>query len=149
MTRIKATQAIRNAIESEVASARFYEMLAERTPYPAARAFLRQMVATELSHAAEIEGIGRLLLGDAVPQHADRDVSMVETLPDWSGAEAVTLSEGIVLAIAAEQGAAICYSALAAQLPSPAKDVFLRLARTEEQHAASLIAFRDGPYQKQ
>jgi rubrerythrin len=149
MTRIKASQAIRNAVESERASARFYEMLADRTPYPAARAFLRQMVAIELSHGAEIEGIGRLLWGDAVPEDADRDVSMVETLPDWSGAEAVTLSEGIVLAIAAEQGAAVCYSALAAQLPSPAKNVFLRLARTEEQHAASLIAYRDRPFEKQ
>jgi rubrerythrin len=148
MTRIKATQAIRNAIESEVASARFYDLLAERTPYPAARAFLREMVATELSHAAEIEGIGRLLWGDVVPEHPDRDVSMVETLPNWSGAEAVTFTEGIAIAIAAEQNAAICYGALAAELPSPAKNVFLRLARTEEQHAASLIAYRDGPVQK-
>lgn len=149
MTRIKASQAIRNAIESEIASARFYDLLAERTPFPAARAFLREMVATELSHAADIEGIGRLLLGDSVPPQPDRDVSMVETLPAWGGAEAVTLSEGIAIAITAEQGAAICYSALAAQLPSPAKNVFLRLARTEEQHATSLIALGNRPFDKQ
>jgi rubrerythrin len=149
MTQIKATQAIRNAIESERASARFYEILAQRTPYPVAQTFLREMAATELRHGLEIVGLAKLLWGDAVPAHPDRDVSMVETLPNWGGAEAVTLPEGIAIAIASEQGAAAYYGALAAQLPAPAKDLFLRLARTEDEHAKSLLAYTDGALQEQ
>jgi rubrerythrin len=143
MSQIRASQAIRNAIESERASARFYEMLAERTPFPAARAFLREMVATELLHATEIERIGKLMWGEELPDRHDRDVSMVETLPSWGGAEAVTLTEAIAVAIASEQGAALYYTALAEQIPAPAKALFQRLARTEEEHAESLVGYRD------
>jgi rubrerythrin len=145
MTSIKASQAIRNAIESECASARFYDLLAERTPFPEARSFLRDMVAAELRHGAEIEGLGNLFEDERLPVYPDRDVSMVETAPGWGGAASLTFADAITIAVAAEQNAAIYYSALANQLPAPARDVFLRIARVEEQHAATLIAYRDGP----
>jgi len=143
MTQTTASQAIRNAIESERESARFYQSLAERTPLPAARSFLREMAGIELVHAAEIERIGKALFGDSLPDQADSDVSMVEALPEWKDAETLKLPESVQMAIAAEHGAALYYSALAEQLPEPARDVFLRLARTEEAHAASLVEHRD------
>jgi rubrerythrin len=147
MTEIKASQAIRNAIESECASARFYDMLAARTPFPDARAFLRQMVAAELRHGTEVEALARLFADEQFPEYPDRDVSMVETAPDWGDARSVTFDRAIAIAIAAEHSAARHYAELANQLPAPARDAFHGLARAEEQHAATLVAYRDRAFQ--
>jgi rubrerythrin len=148
MAQIKISQALRNAIESECASARFYALLAERTPFADARTFLRGMVAAELDHGTKIEGLAKLFGDDRLPEYPDRDVSIVETAPDWSGVDSVTFAQAIAIAIAAEHNAASYYGALAEQLPAPARDAFLGLALAEQDHAATLLAYRDGASSK-
>jgi len=141
MTTVKVAQAIRNAIEAELASARFYALLADSTDEPESRAFLARLSAQELRHASEIEQAGTELVG-SLPDYADSDVAVVETLPAWRFVDDMTLGQALEVALAAEHSAALFYEALANQLAEPVRSLFHEMASTELDHANDLEAER-------
>ena len=143
MSGISTSQAIRNAIEAELAAARFYRLLADSTEDEQSRAFLSSLADQELLHAKAIEQRGLEIADSPLPARADSDVSMVETLPEWRFADNLTLLEALEIALAAETQAAMYYDAFADYLEGPAKTFFNELARTEEEHAKQVARRRD------
>ena len=131
-------QAIRNAVEAELQSARFYTLLAESTDDPGSRRFLEEMADQERRHAADIERMGTELAGGSLAEQADAEVAMIETLPEWRWVDGVTLAQAVQIAIAAEDQAALYYDALADHLDEPARGFFRDLSSQEERHGVSL-----------
>jgi len=138
MSTMSAAQAITNAVEAELASARFYSLLADSTSDPGGKAFLEEMADLERTHAMDIKAMGEKLAEGPLAEKASMDVSMVETLPDWKYADDVTLPEAFEIAIAAEQQASLYYDALADFLDEPVRGFFLDLAEQEEAHRVAL-----------
>jgi rubrerythrin len=139
---MKPAQAIRNAVEAELAAAGFYERLAAATREPDAKLFLEQMVLTELEHARRIEEAGLRVLGGPLADRADGDVSTVETLPDWRYLDGIAIEQALEIALSAERQASLYYDALADCFDGAIRELFLELARTEDEHAETLLARR-------
>ena len=135
---VKAGQAIRNAVEAELAAGRFYTLLAEASGDEHAAAFLREMAEQERAHARAIEEQGAALAGVELAAKADVDVELIETLPTWKYVDGITLEQAFEVAISAEHSASLFYDALADHLDGDAPEFFRKLAKDEEQHAASL-----------
>ena len=142
MGRGKTPQAIRNAVEAELASARYYALLAESTDEPGCRAFLMRIRERELEHAHDIEESGIEFIG-RLPPHANCSVEVVETLPEWKYVEGMSLDQALEVALLAEQSAALFYEALAEQLEGDGREFFRKLAATEHDHAAEIEEERE------
>lgn len=141
-TKLSARQAIRNAIEAEIAAARFYELLAESAADAESRAFLAGLAEQELLHARAIESRGLEIEGGPLPARADGDVEMIETLPEWRFAENLTLDQALDIAYEAETQASMYYDALSDFLAGSAKELFAELSRVEAEHAAEVAKRR-------
>ena len=141
-TKISARQAIRNAVEAELAAARFYELLSESTGDAESRAFLAGLAEQEILHARSIESKGIEIAGGPLPARAEGEVEMIETLPEWRFAEELTLAQALDVAYEAETQASMYYDALSDFLEGPAKAFFAELARVEAEHAAAVAKRR-------
>ncbi len=139
---MKASEAIRNAVEAERAAARFYSFLATEVSGADARKFLEDMAGAELEHARAIQEAGERLLNGPMAERANMDVSMIETLPEWRFVENLSLADAINVALAAEQMASLYYDALSDLFENGEREFFLGLARTEDHHAELLQAKR-------
>jgi rubrerythrin len=148
MTAISTSQAIRNAIEAELAAARFYRLLADSTEDRESQAFLSGLADQEVLHAKAIEQKGLEIADEPLPARADSDVETIETLPEWRFAENLTMLEALEVALAAETQAALYYDAFSDYLDGPAKAFFAELARTEEEHAKRVAERRDAVLRK-
>jgi rubrerythrin len=140
--RITPRQAIRNAIEAELAAARFYRHLAESTEDAESRAFLAGLAEQEVLHAKAIETRGLEVAGGSLPARAEGEVEMIETLPEWRFAENLSLAQALDVAYEAETQASMYYDALADFLEGPAGDFFRDLAHVEAEHAAAVAQRR-------
>ena len=135
-------QAIRNAVEAEMAAARFYRLLAQSTEDPESRAFLEDMAVQEVSHAQAIEKAGEKLIAEGLPEHAVGRVEVVETLPSWRFVDDLTLDQAYEVAITAERQAALYYDAFADSLEGSVAAFFRQLAKQEEEHEQELMRRR-------
>jgi rubrerythrin len=145
MTTVDTAQAIRNAIEAELAACRFYRLLSESTTDLEARAFLQEMASAETEHADAIRREGEALFRGPLPDKADSVVEVIETVPDWKYVDNVSLDEALAVAKAAEVQAALYYDAIADNLAGAPQAFFRELARTEEEHARRIDARRARP----
>jgi len=73
-------------------------------------------------------------------ERANMDVTMVETLPEWRYVEGISLREAFEVARAAERQAALYYDALSDLFDGRAKELFLALAKAEEEHDLTLAS---------
>ena len=141
MPTISLEQALRNAIEAEDASHRFYTLLAECTEDDEVRTFLRQMASDEAAHKARIEQLATEATDRPLPNIPDDNVELVETRAEWSESTRLELDEAVRMAIEAEEFAALYYDAIASSCgDDKLREVFLTLAATEERHAERLRA---------
>lgn len=98
MRTLTLQQAIRNAIEAEDSAAEFYRRMAHRTDDPVTQKFFEDMGKVERIHADEIEGLGRSLVEESLPETADSDVALIESAPEWMrAAESLPGCRGTVL----------------------------------------------------
>jgi rubrerythrin len=141
-TKINARQAIRNAVEAELAAARFYQLLAESTGDAESRAFLAELAEQEILHARAIEAKGIEIAGGPLPARAEGEVEMIETLPEWRFADDLTLAQALDIAFEAETQASMYYDAFADYLEGAGKEFFAELARVEAEHAAAVAKRR-------
>jgi len=137
MSGVTLAQAVRNAVDTELAAERFYQQLASNTRDAQARVFLTSMASDEREHAAALERFGQTLL-EKLPERAEEFVRSVETAPGWGGHQGITLQEALHVAIEAENHAALYYDALADSVVGEPAAFFRTLAATEEDHAARL-----------
>lgn len=137
---ISLSQAIRNAVEAERGSYRFYIFVAENTTDKEARGFLKEMAEQEKMHADAVENLGKKLAGGQLPVRAEDNVEVVETAPGWKFVEDISLAEALHIAREAEQSAILYYETLADFFPEPLKDFFAQIARTEEDHLRTIDA---------
>lgn len=135
-------QAIRNAVASEEAAAKFYRALAALDVDTGVRAFLEEMAAQEDRHAAAIEEAGKRLVGGELPTYADMKVESVEAAPDWKIADTITWEQAVQLARENEYNACLYYDSVADACPEPEASFFRQLAHTEEEHAHKLERMR-------
>jgi rubrerythrin len=133
-----ARQAIRNAIEAELAAARFYRLLAESTEDKESRAFLSGLADQEVQHAAAVEKHGREIVDGPLPGRADGGVEMIETVPEWRFADNLTLEQALDVALAAERQASLYYDAFSDHVEGTAKTFFEGLSKAEAEHAANI-----------
>jgi len=138
MARITPNQAIRNAVEAELAASRFYRLLGESTDDPAAAGFLFELAELEQQHARSIEQEGEKLVTGPIAERADSPVEMVETLPEWRFAEGLTYAQALGVAYEAELQASMYYDAFADNLEGQPAAFFRALAKTEEEHAKAV-----------
>lgn len=143
MSSIAPGQAIRNAIEAELAAARFYRLLAESTDDAESQAFLSDMAEQEQSHAKAIEDAGSEVVSTKLPQHAVGEVAVVETLPSWRYVDNLSLDDAYEIAIEAERQAALYYDAIADCFEGDTKAFFENLAKAEEEHERILLKRRE------
>lgn len=138
MSKLSFQQAIRNAVASEKAAARFYRALAVLDVEPRVRNFLEEMAKQEDAHARSIEETGKLLVGGELPERADMDVSRVEAAPEWLVADDISLPQAVEMARDNEHKASLYYDTLADYCAKPEADFFRKLADTEMEHARRL-----------
>jgi rubrerythrin len=131
-------QAVRNAIAAEIGAAGFYTLLAHNSEDERARGFFETMASQEMEHARNIQQLGQQLGAGELPDRADAAVKTVETAMGWEGRTDLTYREALEVALAAENNAELVYETWSEQLPDPPSALFSTLARTEEQHAATL-----------
>lgn len=143
MSSLTKGQAIRNAIEAELAASRFYRLLAESTHDATAREFLTQMTAAEVAHAeAILQRSQGLTQGEGVAANADTNVDVIETVPNWKFVDDISFDDALSIAKSAELQAALYYDALADGLSDELQSFFRELAREEERHARLLEEHR-------
>jgi rubrerythrin len=135
MTAIDPKQAIRNAIEAELAAERFYRLLAESTDDEDSRAFLEEMATQERDHATAIETMGGKIVDGPLPDHAVGKVEGIETLPSWRFVDGISLDDALDVALAAERQAALYYDVFAEGFEGEVRKFFEDLAECEEDHA--------------
>jgi len=138
MAAITPNQAIRNAIEAELAAARFYRLLAESTEDAEGKRFLEEMSVNEEQHAKAIELEGEKIATGPLARKADGEVDMIETLPEWKYADGITLGQALDVAYEAELQAAMYYDAFADHFHGHVQEFFRKLGATEEEHAKSI-----------
>ena len=132
-------RALRNAIEAERASARFYELLRDSTSDPEAKSFLTKMANDESSHARAIEDLGRKLAKNELPLRPDDNVELVETSTEWADVDEIVFEDALQVAMEAETQASMYYSVLADLFTDQRyRDFFSDLSRTEDSHHRNL-----------
>ena len=136
---ISLGQAIRNAVDAELAAAQFYDRLRNNTDDAEASEFLAEMVKAEHDHARSIEQLSKRLVGE-LPQHPDQPRALVETAPGWEWVEGMNLHEALGTALEAERQACLFYGAVADAFGGEAKAFFEQLSDTERQHADAIQA---------
>jgi rubrerythrin len=129
MIELTLRQAIRNAVETELAAERFYRGLAAAAKDEDARGFLRAMANEEREHAGQLERFG-VGIATELPELADPNVHLIETAPGWAYHQGMTLFEGLRVALEAENHAALYYDALADTTTGEVAAFFRALATT-------------------
>lgn len=128
-------QAIRNAMEAEQASSEFYNSLKAYTEDEKTQAFFDEMKHIELEHKSQIQKLWEAMESSALPEYADRELDLVETVPIWKNVEEISYEEALALARDAEQNAELFYSALSDLFEGEQKEMFLLIAKQEAEHA--------------
>lgn len=131
-------QVLRNLIEIERASARFYAALSKRCLNPRAKAFLQGMIEVEELHAAQIDSLGRNLERGPLPEVANLEVKDIETPPSWPAPIYINLDTALELALQAERRAARYYRTVAGCFQGEQAAFLEDMAETEDQHARSI-----------
>lgn len=135
---LSLSQAIRNAVESELAAMRFYRALAALDLEPKVQEFFQEMAEQELHHADWIRDHGRRLVEGELADKPEGNVRVVETSPEWMVADTITPAQALQLALDNEYKASLYYDAIADSCPEPEAEFFRQLSKTEEEHAKKL-----------
>ena len=141
MKALTLAEVVRDAIAAEKAAARFYKRLHDRTTDPQARRFLKGMAAEEARHAAILEVMAKRK-DVMLPDGASATVDLVETAPAWKDAKDITIDQALEIAREAETQAALYYDALADGVGGELAAFFRDMARTEEQHIATVAQMK-------
>jgi rubrerythrin len=131
-------QVVRNMIEAERASARFYKAMAGRARNARVRAFFLGMVDVEELHAGQIESSGLSLVIETVPDVANIPIDTVETLPSWTPNFDGDLEGALAIALECESRAARFYRMVASYLQDEHAAFVREMADTEDDHARSI-----------
>ena len=138
MAKTALAQAIRNAVEAELAAERFYRELAESTQDDESRAFLLKMANQESEHAKAMERFGEQVRAGDLPFAADFNVEFVESAPQWAFAQEMSYEQALNVALENEQRAELYYGTLAETTRESVADFFKKVAQVEQQHVEIL-----------
>ena len=145
MAKISVAQAVRNCIEAERASARFYRLLEESTSDAEAKKLLGRMAQDETKHAEAIEKMASDLVEGELPLHADDGARLIEVAEGWQEIDDIDWASALEMAMEGETNAAMVYDAMADFFgEEKVKRFFRDLSETEEGHHAMLQKIREG-----
>jgi rubrerythrin len=141
MTSITLAQAIRDAVASERAAARFYQQLHDRTTSLQAQRFLKGMADEEARHAAILEVMAERR-DIALPEGESPLVEVVETAPAWKDVEDISIEDALEIAREAETQACLYYDALADGVDGELAAFFRGMSNTEKQHIETVAKMK-------
>ncbi len=121
-------QAVRDAIEAALAAARFHDELAARTDDARARRFLQDMARVQHVHGSEIASAAKDVVRGDLPDFARDDAEAIETLPEWSAANGLTLDEALEITLTCARKASVHYAGQAGQFNGAAAEFLHSLA---------------------
>ncbi|MBI5486992.1 MAG: hypothetical protein HY905_06640 [Deltaproteobacteria bacterium] len=147
MTGMTLGEAVRNAVEVELAAGRFYDGLVDRARTSEVRRVLESLAGQEFRHARAVRSVGMLLASGELAAPDDGPLDLVETAPAWMFVEDIGLPEALQVAFEAETHAYIYYDALVDVTSGSLQGFFRQLKGREEEHVrdvARLIALVGG-----
>lgn len=132
-------EVLREAIQSEVETRVYYQMMAQRTAEPAVRKRLLELADVELVHRAKHERRYREMLGQASPE--PQPVS-IELPPDIINLD---MGRALKLALERERDSESYYRFMAERVPATTDlgKLFVELAEIEWKHKTDLQAEYD------
>ena len=139
MGEISLVQAIRNAIETELAAERFYRGMIDKGDDVEARAFLARVADQEHGHAERIADFAERIDRGELPESSSGPVEVIETDPDWAALDELDLRAAVTMAIQLETTARKYYELLAAMSSGELRSFFATLVRVEEEHRQGFV----------
>jgi rubrerythrin len=140
---ISLGQALRNAIHSENAVSKFYQLFSDSTEDGRAKHFLREMAFQEKTHAQALQSVADRLRSGKLPETPDLNMSAVETAPASAYEDDLGFPQALEVAMECEQHAHMYYSAIAEQSVGETKTFSDQHARWEEAHVRLLAERQD------
>lgn len=131
-------EALGSAIQSEEAAAQFYSRLAANTEDERARQLLMELSGDEKGHARDLRELAQRLVDGELPGTLLTGSASLESRSDWQYAEGVSYAQVVELALEAERGVALFYSALADQTSGLVREFLEEMTRKELQHGKRL-----------
>ena len=145
MTTLDLGQALRNAMTAELSAKSFYTLLADSTEDPKAKKFLKKMASQEESHHEQIREYASSAPEIEIPNLPDDNAELIETMPEWHDVDNIDYDNALRVALDAEHHAAMTYDAIADAIADESgRELFRKIAKTEEQHAANLEELMKG-----
>jgi rubrerythrin len=132
-------EVLREAIQSEVETRVFYQMLAERSATAEVRKRLLQLADLELVHRAKLERKYREAIGQAAPPPEPVTIDLAPDIAD------LDMAKALKLALARERDSESHYRFLAERVPPTTElgRLFVELAEIEWKHKTDLQAEYD------
>jgi len=147
MNRSEYDTILKDAIQSEIASQRFYQDVADKMKDAFLKNLFLGFVREEKKHQEILEGF-RAAIPQKFPFDEKRDYHVAETLPDPVVSPDMTPSDAFALAMKKEEAAMNHYTDLAGGCTdSKQKEIFMELATMERDHKQKMeSAFVDIGY---
>lgn len=131
-------RALRDTLEVQSASARFFHELATQSKNPDTQKLLVDFSHVEQLLALQVESmVGRILPGP-LPARADPRIAGIKTAPEWSRLPELTVEQAIAIALDCTRRAFHHHTDMAMKFDGRAGDYFLSLAQADEDRAKML-----------
>lgn len=127
-------EVLRKAIQSEVETRVYYQMMAERCSDPAARARMLQLADGELVHRAKLERKYREMVGGSSPAPEPVNIELAPDVVD------LDLRRALKHALERERDSESYFRHMAERMPPPTElgKLFVELAEIEWKHKSEL-----------
>jgi rubrerythrin len=127
-------EVLRNAIQSEVETRVYYQMIAERCTDPAARQRMLQLSDGELVHRAKLERKYREMVGSNPPEPQPVNIELAADVVD------LDLRRALKFALERERDSESYFRHMAERIPPPTElgKLFVELAEIEWKHKSDL-----------
>jgi rubrerythrin len=132
-------EVLRHAIQSEVETRVYYQLLAERCTAPHARKRMLELADTELVHRAKMERKYKEMIGEAPPAPAPVSIELADDV------ENLDLARALKHALERERDSESYYRFMAERVPDTTElgRLFMELAEIEWKHKTDLQAEYD------
>lgn len=128
-------RALRDTLEVQSASARFFSELATHASNPDTQKLLFDFSHVEQLLTVQVDSMVGKLLPGALPAHADPRIAGIKTAPEWSSLPNLSVEQAIAVALDCTRRAFHHHTDMAMKFDGPAGDFFLSLAQADEDRA--------------
>jgi rubrerythrin len=128
-------RALRDTLELQSASARFFGDLARQASNPDTRKLLFDFARVEQLLVLQVDSMAEQFSATPLPPRCDPRIPGIKTAPEWSSVPSLSVEQAIAVALDCTRRAFHHHTAMAMKFDGPAGDVFLTLAQADEDRA--------------